>query len=70
MANKERRIATSPFFLFAALIVSFRMWTLLKQPVSCTKPFCLGEKNITSRSFLSTMPQYVLQMSEPIVRGL
>ena len=63
-------IATSPFDCLAALIVSFKMWTLMKQPVSCTKTFCLGEKDTTSRSYLSTMPQYVRQMYEPIVRGL
>ena len=63
-------IATSPSLVFPAFRVSFNTCILLKQPVSCTKSFCLGEKVITLRSFVSTMPQYVRQMSQPFVRGL
>ena len=51
-------MAVSQLRPLADRIISFKTRTLLKQPFSCTKPFCLAEKEISSPSLESTMPQY------------
>lgn len=58
-----------PNLAFAALRVSFRMWTLLKHPDSCTKPFYRGEKIVRSLSLWSIIPQYNLEKIDPISVG-